>query len=205
MAKACPIDLDRKHLSDKVGTTYTKLVESPEGDFHFNYGIDYACDLLGYDRAELESLPKECTARFAGLGNPLDIGPIHPGETVLDIGSGAGTDLLLAARRTGPKGKAIGVDPTAAMREHAARYAAAAGLSEIVELREGLSDALPADDAAVDVVITNGVVNLAPDKTKVFAEIARVLKPEGRLYLADVVLDEELSETSRRDADLWAA
>lgn len=205
MAKACPIDLDKKHLTDKVGTTYTQLVESPDGEFHFNHGIDYACDLLGYDRADLESLPAECTSRFAGLGNPLDIGPIHPGETILDIGSGAGTDLLLAARRTGAKGRAIGVDPTPAMREHAAKYAAAAGLSEIVELREGFSDALPVDDSSVDVVISNGVVNLATDKSMVFAEIARVLKPGGRLYLADVLLDEELSEASRRDADLWAA
>lgn len=205
MAKACPIDLDRKHLSDMVGTTYTKLVESPDGEFHFNHGPDYACELLGYDRAELDTLPGECTARFAGLGNPLSVGPIHPGETILDIGSGAGTDLLLAARRTGPKGKAIGVDPTPAMREHAARYAAAAGLSGIVELREGLSDALPVDDASIDVVISNGVVNLAPDKARVFLEIARVLKPGGRLYLADVLLDEELSDKARGDADLWAA
>jgi len=205
MAKACPIDLDKKHLTDKVGTTYTSLVTSPDGEFHFNHGADYACELLHYDRAELDTLPVECTARFAGLGNPLDIGPIHPGETILDIGSGAGMDLLLAARRTGPEGKAIGVDPTPAMREHAARCAAAAGLSGIVELREGYSDALPLDDASVDVVISNGVVNLAPDKTRVFSEIARVLKQGGRLYLADVLLDEELSEKSRSDADLWAA
>jgi len=205
MAKASPIDLDTDHLLKRVETIYTKLVESPEGEFHFNHGPDYACELLGYDRAEIESLPAECTARFAGLGNPLDIGPVEPGETVVDIGSGAGMDLLLAARKTGPRGKAIGVDPTPGMRARAAEFAREAGLSEIVELREGRSDALPVDDASVDLVISNGVINLATDKSLAFKEIARVLKPGGRLYLADVLLDEELSEKSQRDADLWAA
>jgi arsenite methyltransferase len=124
---------------------------------------------------------------------------------VLDIGCGAGTDLLLAARRTGPKGKAIGVDPTPAMRESAARFAREIGLAGIVEIRAGSTDALPVDDGSVDVVISNGVVNLAPYKSVAFGEIARVLKPGGRLYLADVMIQEELSEKSRRDADLWAA
>ena len=112
MAKTCPVDFNTHKLRDHVETTYDRLARDPAGGFHFNKGIDYACDILKYDREELQALPKDCTARIAGLGNPLRIGPIEPGETVLDIGCGAGTDLLLAARRTGSGGKAIGIDAT---------------------------------------------------------------------------------------------
>ena len=205
MAIACPINLDVNKLRDEVGETYSRLVREPDGDFHFHRGLDYACERLRYDRDELESLPAECTARFAGLGNPHRVGGIEPGETVLDIGCGAGTDLLLAARRTGPRGKAIGVDATRAMRELAASCARQADLHERVEIREGRAEKLPVDDASVDVVISNGVINLAPDKRVAFGEIVRVLRPGGRLYLADVVITEELSEGSRSDAELWAA
>jgi len=205
MAIACPVNLDVGRMRDQVDETYSKLAGSPEGDFHFHHGIDYACDLLLYDREELEALPKETTERFAGLGNPHRVGPIEPGETVLDIGSGAGTDLLLAAVRAGSDGKAIGVDATRAMRELAASSARKAGLAERIEIREGRAEELPVEDGSIDVVISNGVINLTPDKRVAFEEIARVLRPGGRLYLADVVLKEELSEGSRSDAELWAA
>ncbi len=205
MAIACPINLDVKKLRDEVGETYSRLVREPDGDFHFHRGLDYACERLRYDRDELESLPAECTARFAGLGNPHRVGSIKPGETVLDIGCGAGTDLLLAARRTGAGGKVIGVDATRAMRELAASSARQADLSERVDIRAGRAEELPVDDASIDVVISNGVINLAPDKRVAFGEIVRVLRPGGRLYLADVVITEELSQTSRSDAELWAA
>jgi arsenite methyltransferase len=205
MAKACPVNFDVQRLRDQVGATYNRLGEDPRGDFHFNHGPDYACELLHYDRGEIESLPTGCTARFAGLGNPHRIGPIEPGETVLDIGCGAGTDLLIAARRIGPKGKAIGIDATSGMRERAEEFAREAGLSEIVEVRAGRAERLPVDDGTVDVVISNGVINLTPDKEAALREIARVLRPGGRLQLADVAIDEELSDRSRTDADLWAA
>jgi len=205
MAISCPVNLDVAKLREEVGETYSRLVADPGGDFHFHHGIDYACERLGYDRNELEALPTECTERFAGLGNPNRVGPIEPGETVLDIGCGAGTDLLLAARRTGPGGRVIGVDATPAMRELATANAERAGVSEQVEIRAGMAEELPVDDSSIDVVISNGVINLAPDKNVAFAEIARVLKPGGRLYLADVILSEELSQTSRSDAELWAA
>jgi SAM-dependent methyltransferase len=205
MAIACPTNLDVAHLRKEVADTYTRLVDDPEGRFHFNKGLDYACELLGYNRDELEALPRETTSRFAGLGNPMRIGPIERGETVLDIGSGAGMDLLLAARRVGRRGKAIGVDSTPAMRERAMASAAEAGLAAIVEIRDGRAEELPVGDGEIDVVISNGVINLTPDKTVAFGEIARVLKPGGRLYLADVVIQEELSDKSRSDAELWAA
>ena len=205
MAKTSPLDFNVGTLGDKVAETYERLAREPTGEFHFNQGLEYACELLRYERQGLEALPTGCTDRFAGLGNPHRIGPIEPGETVLDIGSGAGTDLLLSARRTGPDGKAIGVDPTPGMREVAASFAQEAGLSDIVEFREGGAEDLPVESDSIDVVTSNGVINLTPDKSVAFREIARVLKPGGRLYLADVAIDEELSLKSRSDELLWAA
>lgn len=205
MAIQCPVNFNVDRMRGHVGETYSRLALDPAGRFHFHHGIDYAVGMLAYDRSELESLPGDTTARFAGLGNPLRIGPIPAGATVIDIGCGAGMDLLLAARRTGPGGKAIGIDATAAMRERALAGARADGVEDRVEIREGRAEALPVDDASVDVVISNGVINLTPDKSAAFAEIARVLRPGGRLYLADVAIDEELSDRARSDPDLWAA
>lgn len=205
MATTCPIGFDVDRLRNQVSATYARVVREPNGDFHFHRGIDYACDLLRYDRAELETLPEQSTARFAGVANPHRIGRIEPGETVLDIGCGAGMDLLLAARRTGPGGRAIGVDMTPDMRACAAEAAAQAGLSEIVEVHAGMAEELPLEDASVDVVTSNGVINLAPDKDRAFREIRRVLRPGGRLFLADVVVQRELSVDARNDVDLWAA
>ncbi|NIO07358.1 MAG: methyltransferase domain-containing protein [Deltaproteobacteria bacterium] len=205
MALTCPIGFDVDELQKQVRETYDRVVREPEGEFHFHRGLDYACEMLGYDRQELVTLPEDSTARFAGVGNPHRIGPIHPGETVLDIGCGAGMDLLIAARRTGPKGKAIGVDMTPAMRERAKAAAIKAGLWQNVDIRPGTAEALPAEDASIDVVISNGVINLSPDKDRAFREIARVLKPGGRLYLADVVVQRELTLAARSDVDLWAA
>jgi arsenite methyltransferase len=202
MAIACPNTLDTQRLREEVSVIYSRVASDPEGDFHFHRGPDYAAAHLGYDPQELAALPSAATASFAGVGNPHAIGPIRVGETLLDIGCGAGMDLLLAARRVGPSGRAIGVDMTPEMRECALASAHAAGLTH-VEVRAGDAEALPVVDTGVDVVISNGVLNLVPDKRKAYSEIARVLRPGGRLLLADIAVERELDEDIRSDIDLW--
>ena len=202
MAIACPSTLDTKRLKEEVSAIYSHVASDPTGDFHFHRGPDYAAEFLGYDSQEMAALPATSTASFAGVGNPHAIGPISPGETVLDIGCGAGVDLLLAAKRVGPSGHAVGVDMTAEMRERALASAHAAGLTH-VEVRAGDAEALPVTDASVDVVISNGVLNLVPDKRKAYSEIARVLRPGGRLLLADIAVEAPLDEDIRSDIDLW--
>ncbi len=205
MASQCPIGFDVTRLRQNVLATYDRVAREPEGDFHFHRGPFYASQFLGYDPVELDELPLRSTMRFAGVGNPLAIGPIAPGSSVLDHACGAGTDLLLAARRVGPTGLAIGVDMTPAMRACAEASAEQAGLGDQLEVRAGFYEDLPVEDASIDVVISNGVLNLAPDKTRVLAEIMRVLKPGGRLYLADVVVQRELTLEARSNPELWAA
>ena len=204
MARSCPAGFDGERLREQVRVTYERVAEAPHGEFHFHRGAVYAASVLGYDAGELARLPHKATARFAGVGNPLAIGPVAAGETVLDHACGSGTDLLLAARRVGPGGQAIGVDMTPGMRRAAVQAAEEAGLSQIVEVRAGVYEALPIADASVDVVISNGVVHLAPDKDAVFAEVRRVLRPGGRLLLADVVLARELPLATRSNPDRWA-
>jgi SAM-dependent methyltransferase len=204
MALTCPIDLDAAQLREDVRAMYSRVEAEPGGDFHFHRGVDYAVDMLRYQRDELDALPERSTASFAGVGNPHIIAKISTGECVLDIGSGSATDLLLAARRVGPSGRAIGVDMTDAMIDRARDSASALGMKH-VEVRRGDAEELPVDDACIDVVISNGVLNLTTDKRRAFAEIVRVLKPGGRLQLADIVVESELSEGIRRDIDLWAS
>jgi arsenite methyltransferase len=182
MAITAPLDFNVDYLRDQVMTTYAHVAREPHADYHFHRGPEYAATFLGYDRQELAALPAAATARFAGVGNPLAIGPVRAGETVLDHACGAGMDLLLAARRVGPSGRAIGIDMTPAMVEQAMWAAAEAGMVDRIEVHRGFYEALPVPDGTVDVVISNGVLNLAPDKGQVLKEIHRVLKPGGRLY-----------------------
>jgi arsenite methyltransferase len=202
MAMACPVDLDTLKLRAEIQSIYARVAANPSGEFHFHRGPEYAATRLGYDAAELAKIPRTVTESFAGVGNPHAIGPVPAGATVVDIGSGAGTDLLLAAVHVGPTGRAIGVDMTEAMRERARRGAAACGLTH-VDVREGEATALPVETESVDVVISNGVLNLVAEKQMAIAEVRRILKPGGRVQIADIVLGVELPEEARRDIDLW--
>lgn len=205
MALVCPLDFDVAKLRSETHETYDRLARDPSGEFHFHRGLAYASELLGYSRAELESLPALATEAFAGVGNPFVAGAVHAGDVVVDHACGAGTDLLLAAKAAGQTGRAVGVDMTPAMVERATRAAREAGLADRVEVKQGVYEELPLADSSVDVLISNGVLNLAPDKPRVMKEIVRVLRPGGRLLLADVVVARELKLEARRDPELWAA
>ncbi len=202
MPVTCPLDFDVASLRAEVQSMYSRVATAPDGEFHFHRGPRYAATLLGYDPTELAALPIEVTSSFAGVGNPHTIEPISAGATVLDVGCGAGTDLLLAARRIGPSGRAIGVDMTEAMRQRSGAAAEACGLAN-VEVRAGDATLLPVADRSIDVVISNGVLNLVPEKERAVAEIARVLKPGGRVQIADIVIGEVLPDSALRDIDLW--
>jgi SAM-dependent methyltransferase len=202
MATSCPIALDVDQLRREVSFIYARVAEDPSGDFHFHRGPDYAASLLGYDAAELAAIPAANSASFAGVGNPMSVAAIGAGETVVDIGCGAGTDLLLAARKVGPQGKAIGVDMTPAMADRARAGAREMGLDH-VEVRVGDALELPVESRTADVVISNGVINLTPDKDRAYAEAFRILKPGGRFQLADIIVANELSEKIRSDIELW--
>jgi arsenite methyltransferase len=202
MAIACPVDLDTLRLRAEIKSIYSRVAADPSGEFHFHRGPEYAAQRLHYDTIELSKIPRTVSESFAGVGNPHAVASKPLGATVVDIGSGAGTDLLLAALHVGPHGRAIGVDMTESMRDCARRGAEACGLTQ-VEVRDGDATALPVQSGSVDLVISNGVLNLVPDKMDAIAEIRRVLKPAGRVQIADIVLSIELSETARRDIDLW--
>jgi arsenite methyltransferase len=202
MTLACPVGLDSARLRREVRDMYARVAAAPDGAYHFHRGPDYAATMLGYDAAELAALPASVTHPFAGVGNPHAIAALAAGACVVDIGSGAGTDLLLAARHVGSSGRAIGLDMTAEMRDCAGAGARECGLTH-VEVLEADATSLPLADGFADVVISNGVLNLVPEKERAFAEIARVVKPGGRLQIADIVTGVELSEDIRRDIDLW--
>ena len=202
MAICCPADLDTLMLRAEIQSIYARVATDPSGAFHFHRGPRYAADLLGYDANALAELPESTTASFAGVANPHRIAPIPSGATVVDIGCGAGMDLLLAARTVGARGRAIGVDMTESMVERARAGARAIGLDH-VEVRLGDALSLPIDSESVDVVISNGVLNLTTDKEVAFSEVFRVLKTGGAFLYADIVVAHELSESIRRNIDLW--
>ena len=195
------IPVDGDVLRDEIQKTYTDVATNAGQEFIFPTGRAWAQE-LGYPEPELSRIPDATVESFAGVANHWQLGRPEPGEVVLDLGCGAGTDLLIAAQMTGPSGRAIGVDMTASILEQARASASAMGL-ENVELHESLIERLPAEDASVDVVISNGVIDLVVDKAAVFAEIDRVLRPGGRLQIADVVIHKEVSEDARARIDLW--
>ena len=203
-ALTCPVGLDTHRLGAAVLATYTRVAEDPGSGFHFNLGPRYATAVLGYDANTLGALPEAATARFAGVGNPLAMGAPSPGTVVVDLGCGAGQDLLLAAAYVGPAGRAIGVDACDAMIESCRTSATAMGLGH-VEVRAGDLHDLPVASGSADLVISNGVLNLAHDKARALAEMYRVLGPGGRLQLADIVVDDPLSDAIRGNFELWAA
>ena len=188
-------------LREEIRKTYTDVSTTPEREFIFPTGRSWAQE-LGYPEPELSRVPDATVESFAGVANHWLLGRIDPGSVVLDLGCGAGTDLLIAAQMTGPAGRVVGVDMTASMLDRARASADEMGLRN-VELHEALIEAVPIEDASVDVVISNGVIDLVPDKDAVFDEIDRVLRPGGRLQLADVVIHHEVSEDARKRIDLW--
>jgi arsenite methyltransferase len=202
MALACPVDLDTVRLRAEVQAVYRRVAADPQGEFHFHRGPEYAVRWLGYDPSDFTRLPADVTASFAGIGNPHAVAPLPGGATVVDIGCGAGTDLLIAAHLVGPSGRAIGVDMTEEMLERARAGARTCGFGH-VECRLGDATRLPVDDMSADRVISNGVFNLVPDKGTAIAEIWRVLRPGGQLQLADITVGIELSDSAKRDIDLW--
>ena len=194
-----PVDVDV--LRAEIRKTYTEVSTDQQQEFIFPTGRAWARE-LGYPEPELSRVPDATVESFAGVANHWTLGRIDRGEVVLDLGCGAGTDLLIAAQMTGPTGRAIGVDMTDAMLNRARVSAAEMGLAN-VELHESLIESLPLADRSVDVVISNGVIDLVPDKDAVFEEIDRVLRPGGRLQIADVAIHTEVSEDARKRIDLW--
>jgi arsenite methyltransferase len=193
--------LDQHHLRASIRDEYAAVAAEPGRGFHFHTGRPLL-RMLGYDDALLEGIPEDALASAAGTGNPFGLGPIAAGERIVDCGSGAGVDSLVAARLTGPSGHVIGVDMTPEMLDKARRAAEQAGIDN-VEFREGYLESLPVDAGWADVVISNGVLNLVPDKAAALREMARVLRPGGRLQVADIILGRAVSDDSKQDVTLW--
>lgn len=193
--------VDTDQVRQAIQDEYAEVARSPQQGFHFHTGRPLA-RLLGYEEAWLEGIPEGSLESFAGTGNPFSLGALQPGQRVVDVGSGAGFDSLIAARMVGPHGQVIGVDMTPAMLEKARRSAASAGLAN-VEFREGYAETLPVLDSWADVVISNGVLNLAPDKIAALTEMARALKPGGRLQIGDILVQKPVPMSAKRQIDLW--
>ncbi|MGH3090717.1 MAG: methyltransferase domain-containing protein [Gaiellaceae bacterium] len=197
---AVDIGIDVGLLKNEIKKTYACVSEQPDTDFIFPTGRAWAEDLSYPD--ELAAVPEAAVESFAGVANPWELGRLDRGERVLDLGCGAGTDTLVAAQMVGPEGRVVGIDMTREMLAKARAATAELGATN-VELLEAEAERLPFPDASFDVVISNGVIDLIPDKDAVFAEIFRVLAPGGRIQVADVTIQSPVSEEGRRKIDLW--
>ena len=196
-----PIDVDRDQLRTAIQTEYAEVALQPTKGFHFHTGRPLA-RLLGYEEAWLIGIPEASIESFAGTGNPFSLGTLRPGEQVVDVGCGAGIDSLIAATMVGPDGQVIGVDMTPAMLEKGRRSAVEADMKNVA-FRQGYGETLPVPDGWADVVISNGVLNLFPDKSAGLGEMARVLKPGGRLQIGDIIVQKAVPESAKRKIDLW--
>jgi arsenite methyltransferase len=195
-------ELDVEVLREAIQEEYAEVAANPEKGFHFHTGRPLA-RMLEYADEWLIGIPESSIESFAGTGNPFSLGELRPGESVVDVGCGAGIDSLIAAKKVGPEGRVIGVDMTPAMLEKA-RHAAQEMELANVEFREGYAETLPIGDGWADVVISNGVLNLMPDKGAALEEMSRVLKPEGRLQIGDILVQKAVPESAKRKIDLWS-
>ncbi len=189
------------HLRSAVQDEYAEVAANPDKGFHFHTGRTLAA-ILEYSEEMLEQVPESVIASLAGTGNPFSMGELRAGERVVDIGCGAGFDSFIAARMVGETGSVVGVDMTPAMLERATTAAAQEGLRQL-DFKEGFAEELPVPDDWADVIISNGVVNLCPDKEHVFGEMHRKLKPGGRIQIGDILVSREVPEGAKDDIDLW--
>lgn len=194
--------VDTAELRRRISEKYRDVATNPELGFHFHTGYPLT-EMLGYQADELEGIPSDVVDSFAGTGNPFFYGGMGDNEVVVDVGCGAGLDSLIAARQVGPTGRVVSVDMTAEMRDKARAAAAGMGLQH-VDVREGFAEELPVGDGEADVVISNGVVNLCPDKPAVMREIFRVLKPGGRIQIGDILVHQEVPQDAKDDIELWS-
>lgn len=202
MTVAPPVpDVDVEELRCEIQKEYASVAETPEKGFHFHTGRKLA-GILGYETPLLDGIPEAAIESFAGTGNPFSLGELREGEKVLDLGSGAGIDSLIAGRLVGPTGQVIGIDMTPEMIGKARLAAATAGMGH-VDFREGLIESLPVEDGWADVIISNGVINLSPDKVGLFREMNRALRPGGRLQIADIAVQKAVPDSAKQNIDLW--
>lgn len=198
---AARIDVDQETLRAAIREEYESVAQDPDQDFHFHTGR-MLTKIVGYKDEWLEGIPETAIESFAGTGNPFSLEELRPGDRVVDVGCGGGFDSLIAARMVGPRGAVIGIDMTPAMLDRATRAAAEAGLYN-VQIQHGFMEDLPVDDEWADVVISNGVLNLTPDKPRALGEMLRVLKPGGRLQIGDILVEKPVSAESKQKIDLW--
>jgi arsenite methyltransferase len=196
-----PAPVDTLELRSQIREKYREVALTPEKGFHFHVGRPLA-EMLSYPMDLVDALPPRVVESFAGVNSPFSMGDLSPGETVVDVGSGAGFDAILAARMVGTTGRVVGVDMTPEMRDKARANARLVGV-ENVEFVDGLAEQLPLPSESVDVIISNGVINLCPDKPAVYRELIRVLRPGGRIQIADVVVQRPVPDDAKADIDLW--